>query len=109
MALLSERGLAGFLLLGALGCALALGAWARVRRGPAHPPALTDLTLIATLIVVAVIGSFDAVLLLPVPSFFAWVIVGALASSARPVRQPVLTSSSHRTALLCVGLLGTSS
>ena len=107
MAFLSERGVPGLLLLGLVGTSLALGAWARVRRGSRHTPALTDLTIVATLIAVAVVGSFDAVLLLPVPAFFAWTIVGALASSARPVREITLTHVSRRRLLIAVGLVGT--
>jgi hypothetical protein len=96
----------GLLLLGLVGASIALGAWARVRRGSRHAPALTDLTIVATLIAVAVVGSFDAVLLLPVPTFFAWTIIGALASTARPVREITLTHVSRRRLLLAVGIIG---
>ena len=48
MAMLSERGVPGLLLLVLVGASLALGAWARVRRGSRHTPALTDLTIVAT-------------------------------------------------------------
>lgn len=83
---LAERGVPALLLLGLVGGTIGLGAWARIRRGPRYTPALSDLTIVATLIAVAVVGAFDAVLLLPVPTFFAWTIVGALASTARPIR-----------------------
>jgi O-antigen ligase len=106
MAMLAERGVPGLLLLGLVGASIALGAWARVRRGSRHAPALTDLTIVATLIAVAVVGSFDAVLLLPVPTFFAWTIIGALASTARPVREITLTHVSRRRLLLAVGIIG---
>jgi hypothetical protein len=47
------------------------------------------LTLAATLVVTAVVASFDAVLL-PAPSSILWVIIGALggASSTFPAEQP---------------------
>ncbi|HYC30847.1 MAG TPA: O-antigen ligase family protein, partial [Gemmatimonadales bacterium] len=106
MAMLSERGVPGLLLLGLVGGTIALGAWARVRRGSRHTPALTDLTIVATLIAVAVVGSFDAVLLLPVPTLFAWTIIGALASTARPVREIVITPVVRRRLLIAVGLIG---
>jgi O-antigen ligase len=106
MGMLAERGVPGLLLLALVGASIALGAWARVRRGSRHTPALTDLTIVATLIAVAVVGSFDAVLLLPVPTFFAWTIIGALASTARPVREITLTHLSRRRLLLAVGLVG---
>ena len=106
MAMLSERGVPATLLLLGVGAALAFGAWARIRRGSGHLPALTDLTLIATLIAVAVVGVFDAVLLLPVPSFFAWAIAGALASSARPIRELVLTPGARSRAVMIVAGIG---
>ena len=103
---LSERGVPGVLLLGLVGGSIGLGAWARVRRGSRYTPALTDLTIVATLIAVAVVGSFDAVLLLPVPTLFAWTIIGALASSARPVREIILTPLARRRLILAVGVIG---
>lgn len=106
VAVLSERGVPGLLLLTLVGASVALGAWARVRRGSRYTPALTDLTIVATLIAVAVVGSFDAVLLLPAPTLFAWTTIGALASSARPVREIRLTPVLRRRVLLGVGLVG---
>jgi hypothetical protein len=106
MAVLSERGVPGLLLLTLVGASVALGAWARVRRGSRYTPALTDLTIVATLIAVAVVGSFDAVLLLPAPTLLAWTTIGALASSARPVREIPLTPVLRRRVLLGVGIVG---
>ena len=106
MAMLAERGVPGLLLLGLVGASLALGAWARIRRGSRYTPALTDLTIVATLIAVAVVGSFDAVLLLPVPTLFVWTTIGALASTARPIREITLTHLTRGRLLLVVGLVG---
>ncbi|HUF35456.1 MAG TPA: O-antigen ligase family protein [Gemmatimonadales bacterium] len=106
MGMLAERGVPGALLLGLVGVSLGLGAWARVRRGTRHTPALTDLTIVATLLAVAVVGSFDAVLLLPVPTLFAWTIVGALASTARPVHEIPITPLVRRRLVLAVVLVG---
>ncbi len=106
MAFMAERGVPALLLLGLVGTSIALGAWARVRRGTRHPPTLTDLTLVATLMAVAVVGAFDAVLLLPVPTFFAWSIVGALASTPRPIRQVALTPTLRRRGLIVGGVAG---
>lgn len=106
VAVLSERGVPGLLLLGLVGASLGLGAWARVRRGPRTVPALTDLTIVATLIALAVVGSFDAVLLLPVPTLFAWTTIGALASTARPVREVGITTEARRRVLLAVAVVG---
>jgi uncharacterized membrane protein len=52
------------------------------------------------------VGAFDAVLLLPAPALFAWSIVGALASSARPIREIPLTSRSRRVAMAIVAVAG---
>ena len=68
MAIVSERGFVALALLALVGGSIALGAWARLRRGPPETPALADLTIVATLLAVAVVGAFDAVLLLPVPT-----------------------------------------
>ena len=106
MAIASERGLVALALLTLVGTAIALGAWARIRRGPRQTPSLKDLAIVATLIAVGVVGAFDAVLLLPVPTLFAWTAIGALASSARPFREVPLTSPRRRAALIGVGLVG---
>ena len=106
MAMASERGFLALALLVLAGGTIALGAWARVRRGSRHVPTLTDLAIVATLIAVAVVGSFDAVLLLPIPTLFAWTIVGALASSARPIREIPLTSRARRAVMIAVAVVG---
>ena len=72
MAMLSERGLPASLLLLLVGGSIALAAWARIRRRARRPPELGDLTIVATLIALVVVGAFDAVLLLPAPAFFVW-------------------------------------
>ena len=104
MAVVAERGFLAFVLLALAVGSVAEGAWARVRRVAPSTPALTDLTIVATLLAVVVVGAFDAVSLLPVPTLFSWVIIGTLASSARPVREVVLTSRSRR-ALMAGGAL----
>jgi hypothetical protein len=107
MAMMSERGFVALALLALVGGSIALGAWARIRRGPPDRPALGDLTIVATLLAVAVVGAFDAVLLLPVPTLFAWTIVGALASSARPVREIALTPRTRRGVMIAAAVVGT--
>jgi O-antigen ligase len=106
MAMASERGFLALALLLLTGGTIALGAWARVRRGEQHVPAMTDLAIVATVLAVAVVGAFDAVLLLPVPTLFAWTIVGTLASSARPIREIPLTSRSRRGLMIAVTVVG---
>jgi hypothetical protein len=106
MAMLAERGLPGSLLLLSVGGSIALGAWVRVRSGSRRTPALGDLTIVATVIAVVVVGAFDAVLLLPTPTFFAWTVVGALASSARPIREVALSPLARRRLTIAVAAVG---
>jgi O-antigen ligase len=106
MAILAERGLPAFVLLILAGVSIALGAWARIRSETRRPPALDDLTIVATLIAILVVGAFDAVLLLPAPAFLAWTAVGALASTARPIRDLALGPPVRRRIGLAVTALG---
>ncbi len=106
VATLAERGFPASLCLGLVGAAIALGAWARVRRGSRYVPTLSDLTIVATLIAAVVVGALDAVLLLPAPTLFVWTTVGALASTARPVRDIALTTRSRRALQALVTIVG---
>ena len=106
VAMASERGFPALALLVLTGATIALGAWARVRRGARHVPAFTDLAIVATLLAVAVVGAFDAVLMLPIPTLFTWTLIGTLASSARPIREIPLTSRSRRGLMIGVALVG---
>ena len=106
MAMAAERGFVAAALLVLVGASIALGAWARVRRGTRQVPVFTDLAIIATVLAVTVVGAFDAVLVLPVPTLFAWTIIGALASSARPIREIPITPRARRAALAGVALIG---
>lgn len=123
VAYVSERGIPAALLVGLVGTAVALGAWVRVRDAGARGARaigaradsphransllrLDDLTVVATLIAVAVVGSFDAVLLLPVPTFFVWTVLGALASTPRPIREIRLTPPLRRRLIAVVATVG---
>ncbi len=106
MAVASERGFPALLLLAVVGVATALGAWVRVRRSGLKTPELTDLTIVATLLAAVVVGCFDAVLLLPIPTLFAWTTLGALTSAARPIGEITLTSVSRRWAVGAATIVG---
>ena len=106
MAMASERGFPALLLLALVGVTTALGAWTRVRHSGQREPELADLTIVATLLALAVVGSFDAVLLLPIPTFFSWIIIGSLTATARPIREVILTSVSRRWALGAAAIIG---
>jgi O-antigen ligase/polysaccharide polymerase Wzy-like membrane protein len=106
MAMLAERGLPASLLLLLAGGSIALAAWARVRAPRRGTPELDDLTIVATVIAIVVVGAFDAVLLLPAPTFLAWTAIGVLASSARPIRQVGLSPLARRRLTLAVAVVG---
>jgi hypothetical protein len=53
-----------------------------------------------------VVGAFDAVLLLPTPTYFAWTVIGALASSARPIREVALSPLGRRRLTVGVAAVG---
>jgi hypothetical protein len=88
------------------GVSVALGAWVRTRSEPRRPPSFGDLTIAATLIAIVVVGAFDAVLLLPAPAFFVWTTIGALASTARPIRELPLIPPARRRVVLAVAIGG---
>jgi O-antigen ligase len=106
MAMLAERGTPASLLLLVVGGSIALAAWSRVRAPRRGPPELDDLALVAITIATVVVGAFDAVLLLPAPTFVAWTAIGALAWSARPIRRIELSSRRRRRLMLGVAIIG---
>jgi hypothetical protein len=77
-----------------------------VRRGERYVPTLSDLAIVATLIAVVVVGALDAVLLLPAPTLFVWTTVGALASTAKPIREVALTPARRRALVGLVAVVG---
>ena len=81
IAYLSERGGVGFALLVLTMIGLLWRAFRELggRSGRDSERVLTAITLIATIIATAVVGAFDAVLLIAVPTFFVWGLAGALA------------------------------
>ncbi|MDQ3950452.1 MAG: O-antigen ligase family protein [Gemmatimonadota bacterium] len=99
-AFLSERGVPAFVLL--VGVFLALGADALRKLLGARTPteAREALALAGTLLVTAVVGAFDAVLLLGAPSLIAWGLFGILAPPGS--RWTVSLSEGIRHSLLVV-------
>lgn len=98
-AIVSERGVPALaaLLLALLG--LLAGAWRRAGQAAGIDEYLEALTLAATLVVTVIVAGFDAVLLLPAPSFLAWALFGALAASS-PAHQVVSLSPRARRRLM---------
>jgi O-antigen ligase len=80
VAFLAERGVVGFAPLVLVILVLLGRAWRELRAKEGHNPerVLTALALIGTVVATAVVGAFDAVLLIAVPTFFFWTLAGAL-------------------------------
>lgn len=87
VALLAERGVPAFALLVLAWVALSTAAWRGMRTALAPEEGIAALTLLAMLAGAAVVGMFDAVLLLAWPAFLFWTAAGALLppGAARPV------------------------
>jgi hypothetical protein len=106
VAYLTERGVLGFALLvmamvGLLWRAIRdLG----VRTGRDAERVLTTIALVGTFAAVAVVGAFDAVLLIAVPTFFVWTLAGALAPPATGGIE--VERGVHRFAPILVFILG---
>lgn len=80
VAFLSERGAVGFALLLAAMLGILGRALKELRGGGGRDPerVLTAIALVGTLAATAVVGAFDAVLLIAVPTFFFWTLAGVL-------------------------------
>jgi O-antigen ligase len=78
MAILSERGLPAFLMLTLAGGLLFLAGVRGWLAGPGGTADLAPLVLASTVAAAAVVGAFDAVLLLPVPALYVWTLSGVL-------------------------------
>jgi O-antigen ligase len=79
-AYLSERGVVGCLLLVLVMIGLMIRALKDIRDASGRDPqrVLTAIALVGTLVATAVVGAFDAVLLIAVPTYFVWTLAGAL-------------------------------
>jgi O-antigen ligase len=106
MTFVSERGLAAFVLLGLAMMALLADGLRAVRAGPTPEDRLTACTLLGTLTVLVIVGTFDAVLLLPVPALVAWSLLGALSPPSRERKVITLSLPLRALALLIVAALG---
>jgi O-antigen ligase len=106
MTFVSERGLAAFVLLGLAMMALVADGLRAVRDGRTPEERLTACALLGTLAVLLVVGTFDAVLLLPVPALIAWSLLGALSPSSRERNAIALSLPLRALALMSVAALG---
>jgi O-antigen ligase len=105
---LSERGLVAFLLLGFALVSLVADGLRGLASDRAPEDRLVSATLLGTIVVLLVVGSFDAVLLLPVNALIAWSLLGALSPAAREravVELPAVRRLGAVAALLVVGAI----
>jgi O-antigen ligase len=97
VAFVAERGVVAVVVY-ALGLlALLLGAWVRAQAGTTAHDRFGAIALAATVVIAAIVGAFDAVLMIAIPSLFFWSIVGALSPAGKTratlpatVRGPLL-------------------
>ena len=83
VAFVAERGVAAVVIY-ALGLlALLVGAWMRARAATTAHERLGAVALAATVVIAAIVGAFDAVLLTAIPSLFLWMIVGSLSPAGK--------------------------
>jgi hypothetical protein len=76
---------------------LLVGAWMRARAASTSHERLGAVALAATVVIAAIVGAFDAVVLIAIPSLFLWSIGGALSPRGKAratlpshVRGPVV-------------------
>lgn len=99
-AFLAERGIPAFLTLVAAFAIVALGALHRVARAATTEEALRALGLAGTVLATALVGAFDAVLLLGAPSLIAWALIGAMMAPVRERWSVVPSLAMRRVALV---------
>jgi O-antigen ligase len=106
MTFLSERGLLAFVLLGLAVVALIVDA-VRALREPGDPDrSIHAWALLGTLAVLLVVGTFDAVLLLPPPALVGWALLGALSPPTRERVVVELPLARRLAAMALVALIG---
>ena len=105
VAIASERGLPSLLLLCSMGGVMVFVGWRRLRRNGRSADGLAGLALVATVLAAAVVGTFDAVLLLAVPSLFIWALLGALLPPQRELAAIALPDGRRRLLTLATASL----
>jgi O-antigen ligase len=106
MTFLSERGLPAFVLLALAVVALVVDA-VRALGEPGDPErSIHAWALLGTLAVLLVVGTFDAVLLLPPPALVGWALLGALSPQPRERVAVELPPARRLAAMALVALIG---
>ncbi|MDQ6885677.1 MAG: O-antigen ligase family protein [Gemmatimonadota bacterium] len=95
IAVLSERGMPASLLLLLAMISLGVSAGRQWRSAQSPSDRLVALALAATLVVILIVGAFDAVLLLGAPALIGWSALGVLSSGSEP-RRPLVGQGEMR-------------
>ena len=103
---LSERGVAACVILLLAVIALATDGARGVARGVMDDERVSACALLGTLATLVVVGSFDAVLLLPVPALIGWTLLGALSPPSRARRVMELPLAKRALVLLVATAMG---
>lgn len=106
MAFFAERGWPAFTCLVLVFVGLGVRGLLAASAGAAPGDLTQGLTVLATVVAVAVVGAFDALLLLPAPALLVWGLLGALAMPAPGRAMVALAPRWRGGAMLLVMLLG---
>ena len=106
MTFVSERGLLAFVLLALAVVALIVDAIRALRETGDPDRTIHAWALLGTLAVLLVVGSFDAVLLLPPPALVGWALLGALSPPPRERVVVDLSAARRFGAMALVAVLG---
>jgi O-antigen ligase len=103
---LSERGPVALVVLGLALLALVIDALRWLRSSAGTDDKFSAAVLLATIVILVTVGTFDAVLLLPVAALVGWALLGALASPSRERRAIELTLPRRILALVLIAAIG---
>ena len=104
---LAERGPVSFALFGLAVLALLADGLRGVSSVAPTEERFAAVVFLATLVIVVIVGAFDAVLLLPIPALVAWSLLGALSPASRERRAIELTAPRRFLALAVVSAAAT--
>jgi O-antigen ligase len=107
VALVAERGFVAMAAFALALLGLLVGAWMRARAASTSHERLGAVALAATVVIAVIVGAFDAVLLIAIPSLFMWSIVGALSppGKARATLPPHVRGPVVGAAVVCAVLV----
>lgn len=103
---LAERGPVALVILGLALLALVMDGMRGLRNDTSTEGKFAAAALLATIVILVTVGTFDAVLLLPVAALTGWALLGALAATSRERRAIELTPTRRILALVLLAAAG---